>query len=139
MREKQNSPSTYYHRYPSQAICQDYSHRICFRPDCFVSLHRQEEHTGVPLFLFSIHQEPPTSPLRDPQPPKGGFFILKWACKRATFASSFGLFQLLTTALSQSRLGLVRILMGRMRQIRRMGIANRMGVRKGHVRLFRKV
>ena len=139
MREKQNSPSTYYHRYPSQAMCQDYSHRICFRPDYFVSLHRQEEHTGVPLFLFSIHQEPPTSPLRDPQPPKGGFFILKWACKRATFASSFGLFQLLTTAFSQSRLGLVKNWIGQMERIRRMESGGQMNLGKIRVMLFLKV
>lgn len=37
-----------------------------------------------------------------------------WMSKMATFACSLGLFQLLTTALSQSRLGLVRKLMGRM-------------------------
>lgn len=83
------------------------------------------------FFYFPSTKSPPT--------PKGGFSILKWACKRATFASSFGLFQLLTIAFSQSRLGLVKNWIGQMGRIRRMESGGQMNLGKIRVMLFLKV
>ena len=62
----------------------------------------------------------------------------KQPCRTASFTLPLGPSELPSVALLDCRLGLVRILMGRMRQMRRMGIANRMGVRKSHVRFFER-
>ena len=101
-----------------------FRHTFCFRLKRLYLCISKGSAGVLPFFVFF----PLQMTIRPKQP-----------CRTASFTLPLGPSELPSVALLDCRLGLMRILMGRMRQMRRMGIANRMGVRKSHVRFFRKI
>ena len=101
-----------------------FRHTFCFRLKRLYLCISKGSAGVLPFFVFF----PLQMTIRPKQP-----------CRTASFTLPLGPSELPSVALLDCRLGLMRILMGRMRQMRRMGIANRMGGRKSHVRFFRKI
>ena len=128
------------------AIVRYFLFRFAFRLFLLYLCRRKGSAEVLPFFIEWSPTSPQKISLRDPQPPKGGFSNQLWVAvrpqrlsERASLALSSGPSGLLSVAVLQGRLGRVRILMGRMRQMGQVYLVEQMVAGKSRVRLFRNL